>query len=152
MLVKKIVIAALIAAQLSGPAAAADLVDTRSESTRQGAFAGARIRISLDSEPRERVRAGLTLAPTRHDVRPDGTARLRFGEGLEFGATERRAPGLTFAGQPVRDLASPVGPDGTRRNVSTIGWIAIGVGVTAVTLLVVSSLCFSGEICNMDDE
>jgi hypothetical protein len=152
MVMKKIAIAALIAGQLAGPAAAADLVDTRSESMRQGAFAGARVRISLDSEPRERVRAGLALAPTRHDVRPDGSARLRLGEGIELGASERRAPGLTFAGQPVRDLASPLGPDGTRRNVSTIGWVAIGVGVIAVTAFLLYGLCGSGEICSTDED
>lgn len=129
---RKLMIAALLAGQAATPAVAADLVDTRSENVRQGAFAGARLRISLDREARERVRAGVTIAPTRHDVRSDGTARLRLGEGLEFGATERGAPALTLAGQPVRDLAAPVGPAGTSRNISTIGWVAIGVGVVAV--------------------
>jgi opacity protein-like surface antigen len=131
---KKIFIAALLAGQVAAPAQAADLVDTRGvQDTRNGSFAGARIRVSLDAQPRERVRAGLTLAPTRHDVRADGSARLRLGEGLEFGVSERRGPALSLAGQPVRDVVQgAAGPQGERRNVSTVGWVAIGVGVIAV--------------------
>ncbi|HZF95749.1 MAG TPA: hypothetical protein VEZ20_12865 [Allosphingosinicella sp.] len=131
---KKLIMAALLAGQLAAPVQAADLVDTRSiEGTRQGAFAGARIRVSLDAEPRERVRAGLALAPTRHDLRGDGSARLRFGEGLEFGLSDRRAPGLSLAGRRVAEIVQGArGPQGERRNVSTVGWVAIGVGVVAV--------------------
>jgi opacity protein-like surface antigen len=134
---KKLTIAALLAAQLAVPAQAADLVDTRGvEETRQGAFAGARLRVSLDAQPRERVRAGLTLAPTRHDLRGDGSARLRFGEGLEFGLSDRRAPGLSLAGRPVAEIVQGAGgPQGDRRNVSTAGWIGIGVGVVAVAVV-----------------
>jgi hypothetical protein len=150
---KKVMIAALLAAQLAVPAQAADLVDTRaSEGMRPGGFAGARIRISLDAEPRERVRAGVTIAPTRHDMRGDGSARLRFGEGLEFGFSERRSASFSFAGEPVRDLVSPVGPDGKRSNVSTVGWVAIGVGVAAVTVFSLYALCGGGQICSTDDE
>jgi hypothetical protein len=133
---KKLTIAALVAAQLASvaPAPAADLIDTREqESTRTGSFAGARLRISLDREPRERVRAGLTIAPTTQSVRADGATRLRIGEGLEYGVTDRRGPALALAGRPVRELAEgPRGPDGQRKNVSTLGWVAIGVGVVVV--------------------
>lgn len=134
---KKLMIAALIAGQIAVPAQAADLVDTRGiEGTRQGAFAGARIRVSLDAEPRERVRAGVTLAPTRHDLRGDGSARLRIGEGLEFGYSDRRAPGLSLAGRPVAEIVQGAnGPDGDRRNVSTVGYVAIGVGVVLVAVV-----------------
>ena len=150
---KKLMIAALLAGQVATPAAAADLIDTRNDtSMRSGGFAGARLRVSLDAEPRERVRAGLTVAPTRHDVRGDGSARLTFGEGLEFGMSERRAIGLSFAGQPVRDIVSPAAPGGERRNISPVGWVAIGVGVVAVTVFSLYALCGGGEICNTDDE
>ena len=150
---KKVIIAALVASQLAIPAQAADLVDTRaSEGMRPGGFAGARIRVSLDAEPRERIRAGLTVAPTRHDLSGDGSARLRFGEGLEFGLSERRPAGFSFAGEPVRDLVSPIGPDGNRRNISTVAWVGIGVGVLAVTAFALSGLCGDGEICSTDDE
>lgn len=129
-MLKKIAIAALISGQLASPAMAADLVDGRTESVRTGAFAGLRLRVSLDAEPQERVRGGLTFAPTRHDVATDGSARLRMGEGLEYGLSDRRAPELRFAGRPVRELA--VGPNGRRQNISTIGWVAIGVVVVGV--------------------
>jgi hypothetical protein len=131
---RKIAIAALIAAQVASPVGAAELVrDSGAQERRMGAFAGATLRISLDAEPRERVRGGLSLSPTMHDVRSDGTARLRIGEGLQFGFGERRAPALTLAGQPVsRIVQGGSGPQGDRRNVSTLGWVAIGVGVVVV--------------------
>lgn len=133
---KKILIAALLGAQLAAPAAAADLIeDVRSEGTRTGSFAGARLRISLDGAPRERVRAGLTLAPTTHSLR-GGAARMRIGEGLEYGLTDRRGPALSLAGRPVGELAQgPRGPDGSRQNVSTLGWVAIGAGVVLVAVV-----------------
>jgi len=133
---KKVMIAALLAAQIASaaPAHAAELIDSAGpHSTRMGSFAGARLRISLDGEPRERVRAGLTVAPTAQSMRADGASRVRIGEGLEFGVTDRRGPALSLSGRPVSQLVSGgPGPEGDRRNVSTIGWVAIGVGVVLV--------------------
>ncbi|HYG29219.1 MAG TPA: hypothetical protein VD887_03280 [Allosphingosinicella sp.] len=133
---KKLTIIALVASQLAAaaPASAADLIDSAAQdSTRMGSFAGARLRISLDREPRERVRAGLTLAPTALAVRADGATRLRIGEGVEFGLSERRGPALSLNGRTISELAEgPRGPDGRRQNVSTLGWVAIGVGVVVV--------------------
>jgi hypothetical protein len=78
----------------------------------------------------------VTLAPTRHDLRGDGSARLRFGEGLEFGLSDRRAPGLSLAGRPVAEIVQGAGgPEGDRRNVSTVGYVAIGVGVVLVAVV-----------------
>jgi hypothetical protein len=133
---KKIVIAALLGAQLVAPAAAADLIaDARSDGTRTGSFAGARLRISLDGVARERVRAGLTLAPTVHDLQ-GGAARMRIGNGLEYGLSDRRGPELSIGGRSVRELAQAGrGPDGRRQNVSTLGWVAIGVGVVVVAVV-----------------
>ena len=151
---KKIAMIALIAAQLSSPATAAELMrDASAQERRMGAFAGARFRISLDRAPRERVRAGLSLSPTIHDLRADGSASMRIGEGLEFGASERRAPGVLLAGQPVSALVQRgEGPDGRRQNVSTVAWVAIGVGVVAVSVFLLYGLCGSGEICSTDDD
>ena len=133
---KKLTIAALVAAQLASaaPARAADLIEAAGpDSTRIGSFAGARLRISLDREPRERVRAGLTIASTAQSLRADGAARLRISDGLEFGVTDRRGPALSLSGQPVNRLvAGGAGPNGERRNVSTLGWVGIGVGVVLV--------------------
>lgn len=134
---KKILIAALIAAQVASPAAAAELVrDSSAQERRMGAFAGASLRVSLDGAARERVRGGLSVAPTMHDVRADGTARLRVGEGLELGLSDRRGPALSFAGQPVSAIVQGArGPDGDRRNISTLGWVGIGVGVVLVGVI-----------------
>jgi len=133
---KKLTMIALVASQLAtaAPAGAAELIDSAGQdTTRMGSFAGARIRISLDREPRERVRAGLTIAPTALAVRADGAARRRIGEGVEFGLSDRRGPSLSLSGRPVSELAEgPRGPDGRRQNVSTVGWVAIGVGVVVV--------------------
>ena len=130
---KKLLIAALAGAQVIMPAAAADLDAARgAEASRTGAFAGVRLRVSLDPQPRERVRAGLAVSPTTHSLRGDGSARMRIGEGLEFGLGESRSAELSLAGRPV----SEIGPEAERSNVSTVGWVAIGVGVAAVAVVV----------------
>jgi hypothetical protein len=133
---KTLTMAALVAAQLAGaaPASAAELIDSAAPSaSRMGSFAGARLRISLDRAPRERVRAGLTIAPTTLAMRSDGATRLRIGEGMEFGLSERRGPSLSLSGRPVSELAGGGrGPDGERQNISTFGWVGIGVGVVVV--------------------
>ena len=152
-IMKKIAITALIVAQTASPAAAAELIDARADSVRPGAFAGARLRISLDSGPRERVRAGLTLAPTRHVLRTNGSNRLRFGEGVELGSGERGGPQVLVAGQPIRHVVEGGGaPEGARSNMSTVAWVAIGVGVLAVGAFLLYGLCGSGEICDTEDD
>jgi len=136
---KKLTIGALVAGQLLGPvqpAAAADLVER--DTPQIGAFAGARLRIPLGGAREERrLRAGLTLAPTMRV----GAGRLRFGEGLEFGVAGREPVRLSLAGTPVNRLAGGGrGPDGQRLGVSTLGWIAIGVGATVVVLVGAAAL------------
>ncbi|HEX8654430.1 MAG TPA: hypothetical protein VF693_04310 [Allosphingosinicella sp.] len=135
---KRIAIGALVAAQLASavPASAAELIDSAAPSSnRMGSFAGARLRISLDREPRERIRAGFAIAPTTLGVRADGATRLRIGEGVEFGLSERRGPALSLNGRTVNELAGGrPGPDGQRQNVSTAGWVAIGVGTVVVAV------------------
>ena len=133
----KILLAGFIAAQITTAASAADFADAaRVESTRTGAFAGVRLRVSLDGQPRERVRAGLALAPTLHVGREDGSERLRIGEGLEFGLSDRRPAHLSIAGRPLQELVREgERGDGRRANLSTIGWVAIGAVVVAVGYL-----------------
>ncbi len=152
---KKLTIAILLAAQMIGsaqPALGADL--TESQSPRMGAFAGLRLRVALDGEGEpEPVRAGLTLAPTLQTQGQSGEIRTRFGEGLEFGIRGNSPLRLSLAGTPVSRLAQgPAGPDGQRAGVSTVGWVAIGVGVVAISLFALYGLCGSGEICSTDDE
>jgi hypothetical protein len=153
---KKLTIAALVAAQLLGstqPALAADLAEARTQEA--GMFAGFRLRVPLAGEQnRQPVRAGLALAPTvQSRAMNGGEVRTRFGEGLELGFNGRQPVALSFAGTPVSRLAQgPAGPDGHKAGVSTLGWVAIGVGVVAVSLFALYGLCGSGEICSTDDE
>lgn len=130
---KKPVIAALVAGQLFGfapPAMAADLAGLQEQ--RAGAFGGLRLRVPLDGGPRQRqLRAGFALAPTLQSRAGDGAVRTRIGEGLELGFSPNRAPALTLAGTRIDRLGAPAG---RRANVSTVGWIAIGVGATLVVL------------------
>jgi hypothetical protein len=135
---KKFVIAGLLAAQMTAaaqPASAADLVAR--ERPLVGAFAGARLRIPLGDNAHRRVRAGLTLAPTLHVPGSDGVARTRFGEGLELGIAPRRPLELSVAGTRVDRLGvapGGTGPGGPRAGVSTLGWVAIGVGATVLVV------------------
>ena len=147
---KKLTIVAFVAAQMLGaaqPAAAADLV--AQEAPQMGAFAGARLRMPLGGAREERqVRAGLTLAPTMRSHNADGASRLRFGEGLEFGFTGREPLRLSLAGTPVNRLTQGrAGPDGQRLGVSTIGWIAIGVGAAVVIVVGAAVICSQDSDC-----
>jgi hypothetical protein len=130
---RKLLIAAVLAAQVApvaAPAWGAELGagPTQGES-RMGAFAGGRLRIALGAGKQERVRAGLALAPALHRMK-DGATRLSVGEGLEYGLTERRAPAMSLGGHRISDMQRA--PDGRRHNVSTLGWVAIGVGAVVV--------------------
>jgi hypothetical protein len=144
--VKILTIAAFVAAQaLSAvqPAAAADLVER--DAPQMGAFAGARLRVPLGGARAERrARAGLTLAPTMRVRDADGGSRLRFGEGLELGLAPNRPLELSFAGQRMDRIGD------RRAGVSTLGWIAIGVG-TIVVAAAVGTAILVHEI-NENDE
>lgn len=136
---KKSVITALLAGQLSGfapPAMAADFAGLQEQ--RAGAFGGLRLRIPLDGRAdRRQVRAGLAIAPTLQSRAGDGAVRTRIGEGLELGFSPNRAPALTLAGTRIDRLGVPAG---RRANVSTVGWVAIGVGATLAVLAVAAVL------------
>jgi len=152
---KKLMIAMLLAGQLSAaaaPAAAAEL--DRHAAPQMGAFGGLRVRLPLDGNVRQqRLRAGLTLAPTLHSRSSNGATRTRIGEGLELGLTQGERPRLSLAGTPVSQIArGPVGPDGRRLGASTAGGVAIAVGA-AVVVLGIGYLLFSEWIdCDEDEE
>ena len=128
---KKLLIAALLVAQVA-PAAAADFSSGRE--TNAGAFAGFRLRVPLDGHPTQRgVRAGLTVAPTMQTRDLQGERRTQIGEGLELGVTGGQPLALSIAGRPVSQLTRGAEAPGARRaGVSTLGWVAIGVGVVVV--------------------
>jgi hypothetical protein len=150
---RKLMIAALVAGQVvagAQPTFAAELRDERAGMPNQvSAFAGARVRVPLGGG-REKARAGLALAPT---LRGGATGELRFARGMEFGFAGERKMQLSIGGMPASRLVQgPEGPKGTKAGVSTLGWVAIGVGVAAVAVLSLYGLCASETICNFDDE
>ena len=146
---KTIIIGAVIASQIglaAQPALAADLtVDRSAMAQRQGAFAGARVRVALGGGKANKVRAGLAIAPLVQGRSNSGEMRTRFGEGLDLGIAGRdRKPSLSIAGTPVSQIASgKAGPTGAKAGVSTIGWVAIGVGVVLVSLVAITAVCLS---------
>jgi len=148
---KTIAIAALITSQIglaAQPALAADLTDHRGAmAQRQGAFAGARLRVPLGGGKSNKVRAGLAVAPLVQGRSNSGEIRTRFGEGVEFGIAGREhKPGLSIAGTPVSQLAQgKSGPTGDRKGVSTIGWVAIGIGTAAALWLGTTYLIYKNS-------
>ena len=146
---KKFLIAALISGQFLGaaaPAFAQSFAPLRETET--GTFGGVRVRIPFGGAAREPMRAGLTFAPTTRADYQDGRVRTRIGEGLEFGVVGREPLQFSLAGTPVNRLVQGrSGPDGRRMGVSTIGWIAIGVGASLVILVAATAICASDSDC-----
>ena len=147
---KRLMIMALLGAQLmtvAQPAFAAELTENRTQ--QMGAFAGLRLRVPLDGNVQHRqVRAGLAVAPMMHSRAMNGETRLRIGEGVELGITGREPVRLSLAGTPVNRLAQgATGPDGRRMGISTIGWIAIGIGAAAIIIVGAAALCASDHDC-----
>jgi hypothetical protein len=153
---KSLTMLAFVAAQIglvAQPALAADLGDRGSAGAqRQGAFAGARLRVPLDGARAGKAQAGLTVAPILQARQADGSVRTRFGEGVELRLSGTTRPQLAFGGRTLAQLTQGrTGPDGRKLGISTIGWVAIGVGVAAVTVYALGQLCADGEICGEED-
>lgn len=150
---KKILIAALVAGQILGSAAPAFAQSfSPARDTQTGTFGGVRIRVPFGGGAREPVRAGLAFAPTVRTDYQDGRVRTRIGEGFEFGINGRGPMQFSLAGTPVNRLVQGrTGPDGRRLGVSTIGWIAIGVGASLVILVAATAICVSDSDCFPDE-
>lgn len=153
---KSLTIAALVAAQIgivAQPALAADLGEREGAGAqRRGAFAGARLRVPLDGARAGKAQAGLTVAPIVQGRQADGSIRTRFGEGLELRLSGTARPQLAFGGRSLAQLTEGRdGPGGRKMGISTIGWVAIGVGVAAVTVYALGQLCADGEICGEEE-
>jgi len=144
--------AALAAAAISlvgQPLAAAELPREAGAATERGTFVGARFRIPL-GQSGEKAHAGLALTATQ---RAPGRAELRFAKGLELGYAGDATLRLSLQGQPVsRLVAGRDGPGGRKLGVSTVGWVAIGVGAVVLVVGGAYVLCGTGAICNFDDE
>ena len=151
----RLIIAALIAAHVAAvaaPARAAEIVSAEMpRSLETGTFVGVRFRLPLDGARRV-PRTTLTAAPALRSTQSNGESRLRIGRGIEFGLDGEEVR-FDVGGQPVsRLVAGGEAPDGERRNISTVGWVAIGVGAVVVTVFALYALCGSGEICSVDDD
>jgi hypothetical protein len=152
--VKKLIIAALVSAQLiaAQPALAAGFEGA--EQTRIGVFTGVQLKLRLGGSRAEAPRASLGIAPVARSQGIDGTSRTRIGEGLQLSLQPNRPVELNLAGTRLDRLGlGPDGkaPDGPRAGISTIGWIAIGVGVTAVVVVSAFSYCMSDTRCGANE-
>ena len=145
----KLLTATLVAGQVltsAAPAFAQAYSPVRE--TQAGTFSGVRLRIPFGGGTREPVRAGITFAPTTRTDHQDGRVRTQIGEGLEFGLVGREPLQFSLAGTPVNRLVQgAAGPDGERHGISTIGWIAIGVGASLVILVAATAICASDHDC-----
>jgi hypothetical protein len=145
-------IAALVAAQIAGaaPARAAEIVSAEMPRSHQtGTFVGARLRLPLDGA-RRAPRATIAAAPALRSTQPSGDSRLHIGRGVEVGLDGNEVR-FSLAGRPVTSLVRRgEAPTGPRQNVSTLGWVAIGVGVLLVATFALFESCRAGDICGSD--
>ncbi len=131
------------------------------QQSRLGGFGGVRMQIPFGARGAEAApRISLAFGPMRQSRSIDGATRMQFGDGLELGFRGgERAPRLTLAGTRIDRLGmAPNGraPEGgPRAGVSTLGWVAIGVGAVVVVGLGAGYLwledatdCRGDEECN----
>jgi hypothetical protein len=143
---KRVTIALLAAAQALSwgqPAEAAELVAAWDSSPAQrGAFAGARLRVPLGASE-EKLRAGLAFAGVE---RSRTTGQSRMAAGVEAGIVAGEGLGVAIGGRPAGELAAR-----RKAGVSTLGWVAIGVGATAVVAVLGYGLWLDHELSKPSD-
>ena len=102
--------------------------------TRMGTFVGARFQVSLGRNAASRPRAELAVAPTMSRVSGGAIVRTNIGEGFALNFVGK--PTLTLAGVPADQALGLVPSKGAdtkgKLNLSTGGWIAVGVGGLAI--------------------
>jgi hypothetical protein len=146
---KKLLIASIVAAQIvvtAQPIAAAELhADATNMPSQVSAFAGARVRVPIGGR-HEKPQAGLALTST---LRSGATGEVRFAKGAELGLSGGDSKiRLSLGGTPVARLApAGQGPQGRKQGVSTIGWVAIGVGFVALVLVALVAACSADNDC-----
>jgi len=150
---KIIVSAALIAAQLAAVAQPAFAAEIQREATAAtGAFGGLRLRLPLDGHRNRRTpQLGLAFAPTVHAISEDGAARMRLGEGLEFGISGRgTAPALSIAGRRLGAAQDGQNGENDESGIDTGEAILIGAGVL-VLVLGAGTIWFVNELNESSD-
>jgi hypothetical protein len=140
------VIAALAAAPIARAAEDRDLSYNAMPSARAlGVGAVAQVAIPLGGDrtsaapgPRLSLRAGPSLARTGARLRP--AERSQVAPLAEFAFTPGHSTRLSLAGEPLAVRYTPQAlaerrgtlPDGDRQNISTLGWVGIGVAAAAI--------------------
>lgn len=148
----KTLLPGLLAATLcASPVAAADFPPAPFGANAAGAFAGARVRIKLGAKAGPKLRMSLALAPMTR-ASGEGRVAFHFGEGLAFGGGAGTAPGLSIAGRPLSAFSPRrASVDKTRASgVSTLGWVAIGVGAAVIIVLAAGVACQETNCLNSD--
>jgi hypothetical protein len=132
---RKFVTSVLAAAVIAGPLHAAPWQDQGSQ-VRPGTFIGAQFKMSFGGQTRSQPRAQLAFAPTRSSFSNSGQVTTRIGEGLALNFTASTKPTLTLAGRRADTALRLTRAGGSETDqklgVSTVGWVAIGVGVVVV--------------------
>ena len=139
---QRMMMAILIASQLTLAAPPARAAELLSEGTafQRGAFAGARLHLPL-GDSRDKPRAAIAFAPA---ARSRDTGSSLVGRGLELRLSERGA--LRFAaGGRALDAKNK-----QKAGVSTLGWVAIGVG-TVLALGAVAAAVTYDRLTDCDD-
>lgn len=146
---KILVSAALVTSQVAvaaQPAFAAEI--QREAAAATGTFGGLRLRVPLDgSRAGGAPSLGLAFAPTVHSMNESGEARMRIGEGLEFGISGRRQTlALSIAGRRL----SAAQDNGENRQdgeggIDTGEALLIGAGVV-VLVLAAGTIWFVNEM------
>lgn len=116
-----------------------------------GGFAGLRLRLPLTG-PTAKLRVSMTVAPMFRSANTDGRSVLRFGDGLGVGFSPGEAARVSFAGRPLSAF-SPRSEELDKRNangVSTLGWVAIGVGAAALLYVAAFAACQETNCLNSD--
>lgn len=132
--------AALVAAQTVVIAQSAFAAETQQEAQiRTGAFGGLSLRVPFGGTPSERgARIGLAISPTMHSLNERGEARMRIGQGIEFGLRQGRdEPQLSLAGMTLADHRLRAAQDGEEEEGNTTRDVLL-IGAGLITLAAVA--------------
>ena len=133
MQMKAIMPAALAAMLASQSVAAAPETAMLFTDHQRGTFVGARLRLPLGNKT-EKPSLGLAFTGMERGK----TGELHFSRGLELGLSNDHRLNLSVSGKPLNTLRpnltqhSGQVPHGQKAGVSTVGWIAIGVGAALI--------------------
>jgi hypothetical protein len=122
--------AMLLSICLSAPAAAES---SQPQTSRQAAFAGAAVQLSLGGRSAARPVARLFLGQAKTSWTAEGRREFRTASGLEFGITRAGRPQAYFGGEPVEQLGQRLGAGaGLATGLIIAGVVAAGAATIAI--------------------